>query len=73
MASFDATTSGNYRIKAGPAIGTGGTIAIGGDILWDFAPQIVGIVAVFLVGAGAGLTLITITAARRSSARPLAA
>jgi hypothetical protein len=73
IASFDATTSGNYRINADPATGTGGTIAIGGDILWDAAPHVVGFIAVFLVGTGAGLTLIIITAVRRSSARRLAA
>jgi uncharacterized membrane protein len=41
--------------------------------LWDAAPHIIGIIAVFLAGTGAGLTLIIITAVRRSSARRLAA
>ncbi len=70
IASFDATTSGNYRVNASPTSGTSGTVAIGGDILWDFGPHVVGIVAVFLIGMGAGLTMIIITAVRRSSARP---
>ena len=69
IASFDATTPGNYRITANPTTGTGGTIAIGSDILWDAAPHVVGTIAVFLVGVGAGLTLIIVTAVRRSSAR----
>jgi hypothetical protein len=69
IASFDATAPGNYTINA---TGTGGTIAIGSDLLWDAAPHIIGIIAVFLVGTGAGLTLIIITAVRRSSARRLA-
>jgi hypothetical protein len=73
VASFDATTTGNYRIYAHPATGTGGTIAIGRDLLWDAAPHVAGTIAVFLVGTGAGLTLIIITALRRSSARRPAA
>ena len=73
IASFDATTPGNYRINASPTAGVGGTIAIGGDILWDAAPHVAGTIAVFLVGVGAGLTLIIVTAVRRSSARQVAA
>jgi hypothetical protein len=73
IASFDATTPGNYTISASTVTSTGGTIAIGGDILWDAAPHIIGIIAVFLSGVGAGLTLIIITAVRRSSARQAAA
>jgi hypothetical protein len=73
IASFDAATSGDYRINANPAPGTGGTIAIGGDILWDAAPHVVGAIAAFLVGLGAGVTLIIVTAVRRSSARWTAA
>jgi hypothetical protein len=70
VASFDATTAGDYTINA---TGIGGTIAIGSDLLWDAAPHIIGIIAVFLIGTGAGLTLIVVTAVRRSSARRLAA
>ena len=75
IASFEATVLGNYTISASTATGTGtsGTIAIGSDLLWDAAPHIIGIIAVFLAGTGAGLTLIIITAVRRSSARRLAA
>jgi hypothetical protein len=73
IASFDATAAGNYTISARTGIGTGGTIAVGTDLLWDSAPHIAGIIAVFLVGTGAGLALIIITAVRRSSARRLAA
>jgi hypothetical protein len=71
IASFEATVLGNYTISASTA--TSGTIAIGSDLLWDAAPHIIGIIAVFLAGTGAGLTLIIITAVRRSSARRLAA
>jgi hypothetical protein len=40
--------------------------------LWD-APHVIGIIAVFLIGTAAGLTLIIVTVVRRSSARRLAA
>jgi hypothetical protein len=70
IASFDATTSGDYPINANRTADTG--IAIGGDILWDAAPHVAGTIAVFLVGVGAGLTLIIVTAVPRSSARQVA-
>jgi hypothetical protein len=73
IASFDATVAGNYTISARAVAGTGGMIAVGSDLLWDAAPHIIGIIAVFLIGSGAGLALIIITAVRRSSARRLAA
>lgn len=44
-----------------------------GDLLWDAAPHVAGFIAVFLVGAAAGVTVIIVTAVRRSSARRLAA
>lgn len=69
IASFDATARGDYRISALTATSAGGTIAIGGDLLWDAGPYILGIIAVFLLGTGAGLTLIIITGVRRSAAR----
>lgn len=69
IASFDATGRGAYRISALPATSTAGTIAIGTDLLWDAGPYILGIIAVFVVGTGAGLTLIIITGVRRSAAR----
>jgi hypothetical protein len=69
IASFDATNPGDYRISASNPAVTGGTIALGGDLLRDAVPQIAGIVAVLLVGAGAGLALIVITAVRRNPAR----
>jgi hypothetical protein len=69
IASFDATATGNYTISARTAVGAAGTIAVGSDLLWDAAPHIAGIIAIFLVGTGAGLALIIITAVRRSSAR----
>jgi hypothetical protein len=72
VASFDATTPGNYTIRASKATWTGGTIAVGSDLLWDAAPHIIGTIAVFLIGTGAGLTLIIITAVRRNSARQVA-
>jgi len=70
IASFHAAAAGDYRISAGPATtGTGGTLAVGDDVMWNVAPHIAGAGAVFLAGAGAGLTLIIITGVRRSAAR----
>ncbi len=73
IASFDATAPGNYRITASTTTGARGTIAIGNDVLWDTVPHMAGAIAVFVVGVGAGLTLIIITAVRRSAARQIAA
>jgi hypothetical protein len=68
IASFQAAAAGDYRISAGPGA-TGGTLAIGGDVLWDVVPHLAGAAAVFVLAGGAGLTLIIVTAMRRS-ARP---
>lgn len=69
IASFRAAAAGDYRISAGTATaGTGGTLAVGDDVMWDVVPHIAGAAAVFLVGVGAGLTLIIITGVRRSAA-----
>lgn len=67
IASFQAAAAGDYRISAGRGAGAGGTLAIGGDVLWDAVPHIAGATAVLLLGGGAGLTLIIITAVRRSA------
>ncbi len=73
IASFEATVLGNYTISASSRHRHQWDDRIGSDLLWDAAPHIIGIIAVFLAGTGAGLTLIIITAVRRSSARRLAA
>jgi hypothetical protein len=70
IASFHAAAAGDYRISADTATtGTAGTLAVGDDVMWNVAPHIAGAAAVFLIGVGAGLTLIIITGARRSAAR----
>ena len=72
IASFHAAAAGDYQISAGPgtsAGGGGGTIAVGGDVLWDVVPHIAGAAAVFLAGVAAGGALIIVTAVRRSGRR----
>ena len=39
IASFRAAAAGDYQISAGPGTGAGGTIAIGGDVLWAGKPH----------------------------------
>ena len=69
IASFQAAAAGDYHISAGPGTGAGGTVAIGGDVLWDVVPHIAGAAAVFLTGVAAGGALIIVTAVRRSGRR----
>lgn len=69
VVSFQAAAAGDYQISAGLGTGAGGTIAIGGDVLWDVVPHIAGAAAVFLVGVAAGGALIIVTAVRRSRRR----
>jgi hypothetical protein len=69
IASFRAAATGDYQISADPGTGAAGTIAIGGDVLWDVVPHIAGAAAVFLAGVAAGGTLIIVTAVRRSGRR----
>ena len=66
IASFQVAAAGDYQISAGPGTGAAGTIAIGGDVLWDAVPHIAGAAAVFLAGVAAGGTLIIVTAVRQS-------
>ena len=42
VVSFQAAAAGDYQISAGLGTGAGGTIAIGGDVLWDVVPHIAG-------------------------------
>lgn len=67
IASFQAVAAGNYRISADPGARGGGTLAIGGDVLWDVVLHFAGASAIFVLAGGAGLTLIITTAVRRSA------
>ena len=69
IASFQAAAAGDYQISAGPGTSAAGTIAVGGDVLWDVVPHIAGAAAVFLAGVAAGGALIIVTAVRRSGRR----
>ena len=63
IASFEAAAAGDDDIIAGPGTGAGGTVAVGGDVLWDVVLTSLGAV-VFLAGAAAGGALIIVTAVR---------
>lgn len=63
--TFQANETGAYRVTVADA-DTGTTTAIGDDLLWGWGPQVVGVVALLLGGLLVGLTLVVITAARRS-------
>ena len=69
IASFQAAAAGDDHIIAGPGTGAGGTVAVGGDVLWDVVPHIAGAAVVFLAGVAAGGALIIVTAVRRSGRR----
>jgi hypothetical protein len=71
IASCQAAAAGDYHISAGPGTGAGGTVAIGGDVLWAVVPHIAGAAAVFPAGVAAGGALIIVTAVRRSGRRVL--
>ena len=73
IASFRAAAAGDYQISAAPDIGAGGTVAVGGDVLWDVVPHIAGAAAVFLAGVAAGGTLIIVSAVRREQEHAMTA
>ncbi len=64
--TFPADQPGTYRVTVGNAE-DGTTIAIGDDLVWAYAPQVVGIVALVLGGLLVGLALVVVTAIRRST------
>ncbi len=63
--TFTADQTGAYRVTVADA-DQGTTVAIGDNLLWGWGPQVVGVLALLLGGLLVGLTLVVITAARRS-------
>ena len=63
--TFDANQVGGYRVTVADAA-PGTTVAVGHDLLWDWGPQVMGVVALLLGGLVVGLTMVIVTAARRS-------
>ncbi len=69
VAEFHPSQAGVYQVKSTPATGTTGTLAVGGDIVWDIVPHAIGAGMLFLLGGSAGVTILIVTAVRRSNAR----
>jgi hypothetical protein len=63
--TFHANQVGGYRVTVADAA-QGTTVAVGHDLLWAWGPQVIGIVALFLGGLVIGLTMVIVTAVRRS-------
>jgi hypothetical protein len=63
--TFPADETGAYRVTVADA-DQGTTVAIGDDLLRGWGPQVVVVVALLLGGLLVGLTLVIITAVRRS-------
>jgi hypothetical protein len=68
VAEFHPNQPGAYQVRSA-AVDVTGTLAIGGDIVWDIAPHAIGAGALFLVGGGAGVVLLIVTGVRRANAR----
>ncbi|WP_404392700.1 hypothetical protein [Humibacillus xanthopallidus] len=66
--SFQAEKPGAYRVTLG-STDQGAIVAVGDNLLWTWGPQVVGIVALLLGGLFVGMTVVIVTAARRSSSR----
>ena len=63
--TFHANEVGSYRVTVADAA-PGTTVAVGDDLLWAWGPQVVGVVALLLGGLLVGLTMVIVTAVRRS-------
>lgn len=68
VAEFHPDAVGTYQVRSAPA-GLVGTLAVGGDIVWDIAPHALGAGALFLLGGGAGVALLIVTGVRRANIR----
>jgi hypothetical protein len=69
VAEFDLNQVGTHQVRSAATAPVTGTLAVGGDTVWDVAPHAIGAGAVFLLGAGAGAAIVIVTAVRRSNAR----
>src|ERR1700693_2570868 len=69
VATFNATVAGPYRIEAAGTAPPGTTLAVGDTFFTSVLGYGLGALATLLLGVGGGLTLVIVTAARRSRAR----
>ena len=68
VAELHPTQPGTYQVSSA-ATDVTGTLAVGGDIVWDIAPHAIGAAALFLLGGAAGVTVLIATGVRRANAR----
>lgn len=68
VAEFHPKEVGDYQVRSAPTTRVTGTVAIGGDIVWNIAPYGIGAGALFLLGGGAGVVILVVAAVRRSNA-----
>jgi hypothetical protein len=68
VAEFHPNQAGRYQVRSN-AINVSGTLAVGGDVVWDIAPHAIGAAALFLLGGAAGVTVLIVTGLRRANAR----
>jgi hypothetical protein len=66
VAEFHPAQPGRYVVNSSPTGDMTGTLAVGGDIVWNIAPHAIGAAALFLLGGGAGIALLVVTGVRRS-------
>jgi len=67
VATFRPSQVGTYQIGSAPTTGVAGTLAVGGDIVRDAVPHPLGAGALFLLGGGAGVAVLIVTAVRRNN------
>jgi hypothetical protein len=67
VATFRPSQVGTYQIGSAPTTGVAGTLAVGGDIVRDAVPHALGAGALFLLGGGAGVAVLIVTAVRRDN------
>ena len=63
--TFEANEPGTYRVTVAEAE-RGTVVAVGDDLLWGWAPQVVGVVVLLVGGLLVGLIVVIVTAVRRA-------
>lgn len=67
VAQFHPDQVGTYQVGSAPTAGVVGTLAVGADAVRDIGLHVLGAGALFLLGGGAGVAVLLVTAVRRAS------
>jgi hypothetical protein len=67
VAQFHPDQVGTYQVRSAPTVGIVGALAVGRDAVRDTVTYVLGAGALFLLGGGAGIAVLLVTAVRRSS------